>query len=205
MLDIKFFFEHIRIARTLLATNVFALGALRCSSNEEIVAPVAVTADPLLDRFADQILTTGAGGNRKHRQLGLLLLRTSLLFRCSSGCDLRLRLFLLLLFFGLGGRITSALLAAHVLAVDADLVGTKRGLAAVTGATNSHANRFLDAFDVQVARRYPLFGLQGESILGEQSARLLLLHGAPMARRSSLLSGSRILLLGGDSCLGTVR
>ena len=69
--------------------------------------------------------------------------------------------------FALGRRVTGAFLAPDVLAGGADSVGPERGLAPVTGATDSHADRLAHALHGHVAGRFPLSRFEGETILGE--------------------------------------
>lgn len=67
----------------------------------------------------------------------------------------RLRLFLI----GFpSGREPGAFLAACVLAVDAHLVRTEGGLAPVTGAPHSHADRLGDSRELEIGGRLPLAG-----------------------------------------------
>lgn len=170
-----------------------AVRALFGIANEQGVASVARPANSLSDRLADEILAAGPGRNGELRSLALLLRLRRL---CLSGR--RLGLFggfglgpRLLLFLGPSGRVTGALLAAHMLAVGADPVGAKGRLAAVAGPADPHANRLLDTLDVQVARRHPLFRLESQAILGKESASPLLLHRAPAIGRGVGVRGSR--------------
>ena len=150
--------------------------------DEQGLALVAVAAHTLLRRLVGQLLAI-PGGDGQHA----LLLGQGL---CSSllGLDLSL----------LGGAfllgVAGALLATLVLALCADLVGAVRGSAAVAGAVDTHADGLFDALDVHGQGRggNPFVGLEGEAVLGEQSAGTLLLHGGALHGgdgRSGVLGG----------------
>ena len=86
------------------------------------------------------------------------------------------------------GREAWALLAAWVLAVDADLVRAEGRVAAVAGAAHAHTDRLGDSGELQIGGRLPLFGLEGEAIFGEESACLLLLKDAVVGQHSGLFN-----------------
>lgn len=199
---------HVRITGTFLAADVLALLTLCGLSKEQGATPVAGAADPLPDGLADQVLATRARGNGEQGSLALLGAR--FVGRRSSSLGLGLCLGLLLL-LGLGRRVARTLLAARVVAADADLVRTKGRLAVVAGATDPHADRLLHALDVQVAGVHPLLGLEGQAILGEHGTGSLLLHSTPVRGQGGGRHGGRAGrgrrlggLLGGRDGLGTV-
>lgn len=69
-----------------------------------------------------------------------------------------------------------AFLAAWVLAVDTDLVRAKGGVAAMTGTAYAHADRLGDSRKLQIGRRLPLAGFEGEAIFEEERTGLCLLR-----------------------------
>lgn len=87
------------------------------------------------------------------------------------------------------GRVARALLAASVLALLADPVGTEGGLAAVALAVDTHTDGLLDTLDIFVGRAggNPLVGFQSQAVLGEECTRTLLLGGT--ARVADLARG----------------
>src|SRR5699024_576940 len=80
----------------------------------------------------------------------------------------------------LGTTVTRAFLATDVLAVDANTVGTERGLAAMAGTTNPHADRAVDTFDGHVGGRLPFTWFEAEAVFGEQDTGPVFLNGAPV-------------------------
>lgn len=148
------FFRFSWIARAGLASDMLALLALLGSSCKQSLALMAVAADTLADRFADNVLATlGRWASKErsgaamsphlrgqvHREVAALaknLGELGLGNRRLSGRGLVL---------GTGGRRARAFLAAWVLAVDADLFWAKGGLAAVAAAADTHANGLGDS------------------------------------------------------------
>lgn len=92
-------------------------------------------------------------------------------------------------FLGFGGWIAEALVATNVAASNAHLFWTESREAAMAIASNPHANRLLDAFDVLLCRawEYPFSGFQGQAVFREKGTSFLLLHGAPLV--DSILTG----------------
>ena len=173
---------NVRIAWASLAADVAASGAFLDMLLEHGIAAMAGATNATPDRFVDEILPTSARGDgeKRIRLLDFPLVGFGLGGLGGFGLPLLLPGSSLLLFLGTGGRITGAFLAADVLAAGTNLVGAKRGLAAMAGAADTHANWLLDALDVQFLRRHPFMGLQGEAIFGKERAGALLLHVGPV-------------------------
>lgn len=77
-----------------------------------------------------------------------------------------------------GWREAGAFLASWVLAVDADFLGAEGGFAAVTGASDAHADWFVNSGELQVCWGFPFAWFEGEAVFGEEGACFLLLDGA---------------------------
>lgn len=156
---------HIRFSRTLLAPGVFAILALRGVWREGRTATVASATHSLLDFFAYKVLAAGTRWKCKRgflnlaRGAGRLL---ALLREDSLEGGLGLMIMRRLM-----RRVAGALLATNMLAVGAELVDSERSLAAVTGATNPHANRLGHTLNFDVGSRPPFSRFQRQSILGE--------------------------------------
>jgi hypothetical protein len=99
-----------------------------------------------------------------------------------NGLERGLGSLLLVLRFRCG--VSRAILAADVLAVDADLVGAKGGLAAMAGTADAHPDGLDDPLDGHIARSLPLARFERQSIFGEESAGLFLLDRAPVGYNS---------------------
>lgn len=165
----------------MLATSTFR--SMRC---ENRIAAMTSPSNFLPGLSADKILATGARGECQfvlfeRRLRGLGLLRKNVLQRCSGAFLLVLRL---------GCWVSRALLAADVLAINADLVGAERSLAAMAVSSDSHANGLGDALNRYVAGGLPLAGLQSHSILGEQDPGLFLLNRSPVSQHGGFRGGS---------------
>ena len=157
---------HVRITGTLSATDMLAVCTLSRLPHKLRIAFMTEPSHPLAWRPMHQILAARLRGQSETLLLGLV--RNLLRFRARP------------FFMTPSGGMTRTLLAADVLAVDADLVGTERGLAAVAGTTDSHADGTIDTLDGHVGWRLPFAGFEGEAVLCEQSAGSILLNGAPV-------------------------
>ena len=166
-----------------------------CGRNEQSLALVAVTAHTLLRRLVGQLLAI-PGGHGEHA----LLLGQRL---CSSNL---LGLDLCLLRWGLPLGVARTLLAALVLALGTHLVGTIGGPAAVTCAVDTHANGLLDTLDIDGESRCgnPLVRLEGQAVLGEESAGALLLHDGALEGGDDGLCGLVLVVVvcGGSDMVG---
>ena len=157
--------DDIRIARTDLAPNMLATGALGGMRSEYRITPVTCPSHSLPDWPADEILTAGSRGQRQLvlSWLGLYRLHClGLRLLGEKGLERGPGLFLLVLGLRLG--MARAFLASNVLAVHADLVGAESRLAAMAGAADSHAAGLGDTLNGDIASGLPLSRFQGHSI-----------------------------------------
>ena len=158
--------------------------------DEESVALVAGTSDTLLDRLVDALLSR-LGGDGQNLLLLLGRLGEFPLLSLLHGVLLQ--------------REAGALLAAPVLALGTHLVGAKGVPTVVAAAVDAHADGTLNALDVDGlgSGGDPLVRLEGQSILGKESAGAFLLEdaavqlvhvsdgrGRGLARRGSSRCGS---------------
>lgn len=132
---------------TFLAAYMVTGSALLGTLDKSCLAYMTSASNPLNNILANEVLAARTGGNRKWngwisrilevrcQRDGATLTRTNF---ANLGLGNQFALGLSLLFRGWEAR---ALLAARVLAVDADLLGTEGRFTAVTSSTNSHANR----------------------------------------------------------------
>lgn len=193
---------------TSLAANMAALRALLGATRKDSSASVTIAAHPLLDGLADQILAARA---RRHRQrrlrvAGVAQESRDIELAALAGADLgdlglRDRGVLVGVTFA-GWWRTWALLAAWVLAVHADLVGTKSCLAAVAGAAHSHADRLGDPGQLEVGGGFPFAGFQGKPVFGEEGAGLFLLKRTVVGEQGGL--GANRFAGWSSSCRSTI-
>lgn len=181
------------LAGTLLAADMLAVLALLGIGGKGLPTRVTAPPDSLAHSLADEIrpartrlhLQRGIGVTR---QLEVLVERRGAVL---SGADLG--------DLGLGDtrlarRILAvlvrweswALLAAWVLAVDADLIRAEGCVAAVAGAAHAHADGFGDPCELQIGGRLPLFGLESQAVFGEENARLFLPDEGVVGQHSGL-------------------
>lgn len=155
-----------RVPGTLCAADVLALLADGGGSGDEVgLALMAATADTLLGMAIDPLVAGLVG----HGQVALLLASFGGLLLLLGLFSRRLPL-----------REARTLLAALVVALDADLCGAVAGAAMVAGAVDAHTNGLLDALDADgLGRgRDPFVRFQGETVLGEQGTSTFLLKGS---------------------------
>lgn len=139
---------NLRIARTLLASNMVTNRAFLRLPNEQRPTQMAVSTNSLHGGSPDQILSTGTRWDRERRVGGGFCSPTSLSFlRGGSSFSFSPRLLLL---GSLSDWIAGALLAAGVLAVLADLVCTEGGLATMTVTTNPHADWLFHSLGIPI-------------------------------------------------------
>lgn len=162
-----------RVTGTLGATGVLAMGADGSSSRDEkVLALVAVPADTLLRRTTLKVGTTGTALDG---QILLLLGRLGSNLRSGrgngggGGGSSSLTLLL--------GRVARTLLATSVLALLANTVRSKGGLATVALAVDTHTDGLLHTLDVLIgsAGSNPFVRFKGQAVFGEESTSTLLL------------------------------
>lgn len=128
---------NLRVAGTLLAPDVVAVGTLLRRVDELGLAPVAEPADPLPGLLVDKVLATGRRRQGERRLLARDTLgiapRLGENLVCLGGRDSRRHRVFDGLVLALGTAVARAFLATDMLAVDADTVGAERGLAAMAG------------------------------------------------------------------------
>lgn len=177
--------QDVRITRANLAPNMLAAGAFSRVGSKDRITAVTSPSHSLPGRPADEILAAGSRGERQLVFFRLGLHRLALLSENGLECGLA-PVFLVL---GLRCRMTRALLATDVLAVDADLVGAECGLATVAGTADAHTDGLGDTLNGHVGCCLPLSRFQGQSILGEQNAGLLLLDRTPVRKHGRFRGG----------------
>lgn len=186
-----------RLPRTALAANVVARLALLRAGIEHRAARMADAPDSLAHRLADEVRPARA---RRHRQRRQRVARQPKVLTDREGAELAspdlgdlglgdARMLVILL---VRRREARAFLAAQVLAIDAHLVRTEGGLAAVAGAVHAHADRLGDPGELEIGGRFPLAGLQRQAVLAEEGARLLPLHGAIVGAQAGFGSTGRV-------------
>lgn len=176
------------MTRTLLATVVLALAADLLGS-EVGIATMALAMDALTNFLADQILSAPPardGDTIGDVTLALLIARGD----ASLGSDLLLALVLRLL-----ERVSGALLAPLVTALEAGLVGTVGRLALVAAAMDAHADVLLDTVRLGRRGKGQVSRLDVEAVLLEQG--LSTLSGAHDGRRGGGVLGRAVRLVGG--------
>lgn len=152
-----------RVARAHCASNMLASTAFRSIRSEHSTTLMTCPADSLSGRVVDDILAAGARRQRKRRLLGFMLHRDSFVqFLRDNGLECSLGVVPVVV--GLGGRVVRAALAADVLAVDANFVRAKGGLAAMAGTAHSHPDRSDNTLDGRIARGPPFSRLKGQSV-----------------------------------------
>lgn len=170
----------------------------RILRRKQSLALMTSPSHTLSNRPANQILSTSARRHRKHllpgptRQLNRTCTTSS-----SSFLLIKNRPDSPLLRLGRlprRRRVARTLLATSVLAVDADFVGAKGRLAAVTGTADAHADGFGDSLDGHVAGGFPFAGFEGEAVLGEQGLGFGLLDGAPVRNHGRSLGFGGLLV-----------
>lgn len=174
-----------------------ARSALLGTLDKDCFTEMTSASNTLNHFLANEILAARARGDRKRniRVAGILEVRckreSAALARADFtdfGLGDQFALAFGLLF---GGWEAGAFGAARVLAVDADLLGTKGGFAAVAGSANSHANGLGDPGQFDVAGgSLPFAGVESQTVFGEKGARLFLLHDAIVGEHGGLLGGS---------------
>lgn len=189
---------NLRIARAFLASDMATDSAFLRVSDKQRLAQMAVATNSLHDGLPNQILSTGTRWDGERWVLGGLRSLACLSFLRGGGSSLSFSSRFLLL-GSLGDGVAGTFLAAGMLAVAADLVGTEGGLAAVAGSPDSHADWLFHSFGIPVVTwlGHPLVWFECQAVFGEQSACLLLLRVAPMTRRG----GIHLLLGGGGGSL----
>lgn len=170
--------DYVRITRALGAADMLAVGTLGRLADELGIALVAEPPHPLPRLSVHQVLAARHGRQRDGR-LDEFAVDTGVVlgFGTDSGGDGMVGPVLVV---GSRGRMTGTLLAADVLAVDADLVGAKGGLAAVAATTDPHADGTIDPLDGHVGGRLPFTGVESEAVFGEESTSPVLLNGTPV-------------------------
>lgn len=168
-----------RVTGTLGATGVLAMGADGSSSRDEkVLALVAVPADTLLRRTTLKVGTTGTALDG---QILLLLGRLGSNLRSGRGNGGGGSSSLTLLSLSLGlvllGRVARTLLATSVLALLANTVRSKGGLATVALAVDTHTDGLFHTLDVLIgsAGSNPFVRFKGQAVFGEESTSTLLL------------------------------
>lgn len=161
-----------RFARTSLAANMLARSTFLGATSKRRPASMASAPDPLANRLADEIRPARARGHRQRqrrvtRQLEMRADRGPTALAGHELRDLGLWNARVLSILLAARWVARALLAAWVLAVGADLVRAERRLAAVAGAAHSHADWLANSCELQIRRRLPLAGFQGQAIFGE--------------------------------------
>lgn len=162
------------------------LTRLACGSrrgNKQALALVAGAPDSLFRRLIYQLVARSGGDSQNLLLLGLL---SSLLFFVFLARCLLL-------------RISGALLAALVFALQAHFLVPVESTTAMAASVHTHTNSFLDT-GRQGSRSWcsnPLMRFQCQSIFGEECTSTLLLHGIAIEdwvgadRRRRLDSGGR--------------
>ena len=171
--------------------------------NELCLTLVAFPVDPLFDLLADTVLKLSLGRDNitvLWRVLGPLRPRTSGGASGSSADESGAgsrdtgSLAVILRMFRFLDRIARALLATLVRALSADLVRSKRVLATMALAMNSHANRLLHSLGwLSGAGHRPFMGFQRQAIFFKEGPSLLLL----LDRTAGGLGDNLLLLLDG--------
>ena len=151
---------------------MFAILTLSSPSNEQGLALMACPAHALRGALASHLFSSG---RMRHCQWIESRLGAVINSNASDGLAFALVL---------GGlaRISRAFLATSVLAIAANSFGSKRCLAAVAGAVDSHTDLLLHPWCTICIRCSPLARLQSQPIFGEHGARLLLLHCTVLLR-----------------------
>lgn len=163
--------EDLRITRAFRATSVLAVLALNRLADKECLTLVAGSAHTLSRQPSCHLLPSRS---MWHADRPVAFCRT-LIYKDPTGDSS-----LALGDPGLGAWVTRAFLAAGMVAVAAELVLAKRGLATMTGAANPHTNRLLYSRCTFCHWNSPLARLQSKPIFGKQSFRFLLLQCASL-------------------------
>lgn len=169
-----------RVSGAVCATDMSAVGAELASGTEEGTALVTVPSHSLTGFLVHKILGTALRGDPKFRSLLVVAIINGdggvlLEFLGLGGSSLAASQFLSLAPLG---RITRALLAAGVLAVGAFLSNTKGGIAKMTVAPHSHADRLLDTEGISL-RGIPVAGVKLKAESLTELLRTLLIKLAP--------------------------